>query len=45
MISNTIDITQCERLPNRAYNGANGKKRRIFYKVDLTARYEVLVYG
>ena len=21
-----IDFTQCERLPNRAYNGANGKK-------------------
>jgi len=33
MISYMIDFTQCERLPNRAYNGANGKKRRIFYKV------------
>ena len=21
-----IDFTQCERLPSRAYNGANGKK-------------------
>ena len=86
MILRTIDFSQCERLPSRAYNGANGKKigyvdffrrhandllapslariapridlaalcafidgvpflsdlQRTFYKVYLTARYEVL---
>ena len=26
MILRTIDFSQCERLPSRAYNGANGKK-------------------
>ena len=26
MILRTIDFTQCERLPSRAYNGANVKK-------------------
>ena len=30
-----IDFTHCKRVPNRAYNGANGKK--------IAARHEVLV--
>lgn len=25
-MTDPIDFTQCERLPSRAYNGANGKK-------------------
>ena len=43
MISYMIDFTQCERLPNRAYNGANGKKRRTFYEAYITAHYETLL--
>ena len=30
-----IDFTQCERLPNRAYNGANGKKIAVRYDGDV----------
>ena len=33
-MTDPIDFTQCERLPSRAYNGANGKK--------IAARYEAL---
>ena len=32
-----IDFTDCERLPGRAYNGANGKKIAVRYDDD----YEV----
>jgi hypothetical protein len=32
-----IDFTHCERVPNRAYNGANGKK--------IAARHESLGLG
>ena len=34
-MTDLIDFTHCERVPNRAYNGANGKK--------IAARHEVLV--
>ena len=49
-----VDFTTCERLPGRAYNGANGKKiavryltdlQRRFYKTYLAARYEVVFIG
>ena len=30
-----IDFTHCERLPNRAYNGANGKKIAVRYDGDV----------
>ena len=30
-----IDFTQCERLPSRAYNGANGKKIAVRYDGDV----------
>ena len=33
-MTDSIDFSQCERLPSRAYNGANGKK--------ITACYEAL---
>ena len=29
-----IDFTDCERLPGRAYNGANGKKIAVRYDDD-----------
>lgn len=31
----TIDFTDCERLPGRAYNGANGKKIAVRYDGDV----------
>ena len=39
-----IDFTDCERLPGRAYNGANGKNdlQRQFYKTYLAARFAAL---
>ena len=30
-----IDFTHCERLPGRAYNGANGKKIAVRYDGDV----------
>ena len=30
-MTEVIDFTQCERLPGRAYNGANGKKIAVRY--------------
>ena len=30
-----IDFTDCERLPGRAYNGANGKKIAVWYDDDV----------
>ena len=30
-----IDFTPCERLPGRAYNGANGKKIAVRYDGDV----------
>ena len=30
-----IDFTRCERLPGRAYNGANGKKLAVRYEGDV----------
>lgn len=30
-----VDFTQCERLPGRAYNGANGKKIAVHYDGDV----------
>ena len=30
-----IDFTDCERLPGRAYNGANGKKIAVRYDDDV----------
>ena len=30
-----IDFTHCERVPNRAYNGANGKKIAVRYDGDI----------
>ena len=33
-MTEAIDFTSCERLPGRAYNGANGKK--------IAARYTIL---
>ena len=41
-----VDFSACERLPGRAYNGANGKKiadlQRHFYKTYLAVRFEAL---
>ena len=34
-MTNPIDFTQCERLPRRAYNGANGKKIAVRYDGDV----------
>ena len=34
-MTNPIDFTQCERLPGRAYNGANGKKIAVRYDGDV----------
>ena len=30
-----VDFTNCERLPGRAYNGANGKKIAVRYDGDV----------
>ena len=37
-----IDFTQCERLPNRAYNGANGKTKVVCGCRDFTAGGKIL---
>ena len=34
-MTEVIDFTQCERLPGRAYNGANGKKIAVHYDGDV----------
>ncbi len=34
-MTEAIDFTQCERLPGRAYNGANGKKIAVRYDGDV----------
>ena len=34
-MTEAIDFTQCERLPGRAYNGANGKKIAVHYDGDV----------
>ena len=34
-MTDPIDFTLCQRLPNRAYNGANGKKIAISYVDDV----------
>ncbi len=34
-MTETLDFTQCERLPGRAYNGANGKKIAVRYDGDV----------
>ena len=34
-MTEAIDFTQCERLPGRAYNGANGKKIAVCYDGDV----------
>ena len=34
-MTEAIDFTQCERLPGRAYNGANGKKIAVHYDGDM----------
>ena len=34
-MNEAIDFTQCERLPGRAYNGANGKKIAVRYDGDV----------
>ncbi len=36
-MTDLIDFTHCERVPNRAYNGANGKK--------IAARHEAFSLG
>lgn len=35
MTTETIDFTHCERVLNRAYNGANGKKIAVRYNGDV----------
>ncbi len=39
-----VDFSACERLPGRAYNGAQllTDLQRQFYKTYLAARYEAL---
>ena len=34
-MTGAIDFTHCERLPGRAYNGANGKKIAIRHEGDV----------
>ena len=34
-MTEALDFTQCERLPGRAYNGANGKKIAVHYDGDV----------
>ena len=34
-MTDPIDFSQCERLPSRAYNGANGKKIAVRYDGDV----------
>ena len=41
-MTEAIDFTSCERLPGRAYNGANGKKIAVRYariapRIDLVS--------
>ena len=34
-MTDPMDFSQCERLPSRAYNGANGKKIAVRYDGDV----------